>query len=243
MYGKYSATGRRLKTGAAAFLALAFLLAQGGLMASCSRKAKGSGRAAQGTSLRSAILPPPAPAPQQGVGPKGVDAPKAPASESLLAASIRAFGLGIPSKPRIARDFSLGELQSYAPAEGDEAKVLETARSFMDALAEGKLDPELLLPEARDALSLLLAPPAAHGKAKAPYRLGAISILGEDASLKVRLPSALEPSDPKFFREEGLLSLRKVDGSWYVEALALDPPRSGALAFDTDPRDRGASKD
>jgi hypothetical protein len=248
MYRKYSATGRRLKAGAATVLAAALVVAQAGLMASCSRKAKATGQAAQGSSQRSAVAP--APSIFQGIegqlsqkAPQPSPAPKAAAAESPLAASIRAFGLGLPSKPRIAWDFSLGALQSYAPAEGDEGEVLAAARSFMDGLAEGKLDPELLLPEARDALSVLLAPPAPGAKAKVPYRLGAIAVWGEDASLRVRLPSELEPSDPKSVREEGLLSLRKAGGSWYVEALALDPPRTGALAFDADPRARGALKD
>jgi hypothetical protein len=103
----------------------------------------------------------------------------------------------------------------------------------MDALSAGKLDPELLLPSSREALSVLLAPaPQAADAQASPYRLGAISIHGDDASLKVRLASATPPADPQCLREEGLLSLRKEDGSWYIEALALDMPKSGSLAFD-----------
>ena len=103
----------------------------------------------------------------------------------------------------------------------------------MDGVAAGKLDKSLLLPEARDALSVLLAPaPAVPGSS--PYRLGAISIQGDDASLKLRLPTA-----PESAREEGLLSLRRVGDAWFVEALALDPPATEALAFDPG-KDTGA---
>jgi hypothetical protein len=181
---------------------------------------------------------------------------------------LRAYGLRVPSVPRIARDFSLGPLQSYRPAaDSDEAAILAVARSFMDGLVEGTLDSKLLLPEARDALLVLLAPPkSADTGASAPpksidsgasappkssdtgpsaappsatagnapaYRLGAIviDIGGEDASLKARLPSAVAAGGTAD-RREGLLSLRKVAGSWYVEALALDPPSSGPLTFD-----------
>jgi hypothetical protein len=105
----------------------------------------------------------------------------------------------------------------------------------MDGLTAGKLDPELLLPSSREALSVLLAPTPQTAGAQAqvsPYRLGAIGIQGDDASLKVRLASDKPPSDLQSVREEGLLSLRKEGDSWYIEALALDAPKSGALAFD-----------
>ena len=173
-----------------------------------------------------------------------------------MAASIRGFGLGVGSKPRIPSDFSLGPLESARPAAKDERAALTTAQAFMKCLAEGKLDPSLLLPEAQDALAALLAPrPSASGaaapssqsaagsgsdrqpgqpapkKAEAPSpRLGAIAIHGDDASLRVRLPS-----DPQSPRQEGLLSLRRVADAWYVEALSLDPPSSEALAFSPDP--------
>jgi hypothetical protein len=140
-------------------------------------------------------------------------------------------------------DFSLGPLQSYKPAQGDEAAVLKVARAFMDGIAAGKPDKELLLPEVRDALSLLLAPSAppsgsaaSSGEAKElAYRLGAIVLGGEDASLRVRLPSTQLPADgtkaARVVRQEGLLSLRKSGDSWYIEALALGPPESEALVF------------
>jgi hypothetical protein len=105
----------------------------------------------------------------------------------------------------------------------------------MDGLDAGKLDPELLLPSSREALSALLAPApqtAAAQSQASPYRLGAIDIKGDDASLKVRLASDKPLSDPQSVREEGLLSLRKEDGSWYIEALAIETPKTGSLAFD-----------
>lgn len=172
-----------------------------------------------------------------------------------MAASIRAFGLGVDSTPRMPRDFSLGPLQNSRPASEDEAAVFKAASSFLGNLAEDKLDPSQLLPEARDALSALLAPrpkasvgtPAAPDQVPADAneapkgemaatgsepprpRLGEISIQGDDASLRVRLPAS--PGSP---RQEGLLSLRKVGDAWYVEALSLDPPSTGALAFSPD---------
>jgi hypothetical protein len=236
MHGKYSSTGRRPTSVATTVLVATLLLAPFCLVSSCSRKAQS---AAQSPRPIAAPSPTNAPAAAQAAGQPAATPPK---PEAPLAASIRAFGLGAPSTPRFARDFSLGPLQPYAPAKGDETDIFEVARAFMDGIAAGKLDPELLLPEAREALSVLLAPSQAEAQPKAPYRLGAISVSGEDASLRVRLPSALSPDDPKAVLEEGLLSLRKVDDAWYVEALALDAPRSGPLAFDSDPRTRDAPK-
>jgi hypothetical protein len=148
-----------------------------------------------------------------------------------LAASIRAFGLRAASTPRIASDYSIGPLQSYRPAEGDEAAAWKVALAFADGLAAGKLDKELLLPKARDALSVLLRPPesAEGAKGQTRYRLGAVVLQGQGASLRMRLPGLAGAA-----RVEGLLSLRKVGDAWYVEALALDPPSSGALAFNPD---------
>jgi hypothetical protein len=123
-------------------------------------------------------------------------------------------------------DFSLGPLQSFRPENAEEAEVLKAARKFMDGVAAGKIDKASLLPEGRDALAVLLAP-AKPVAGSSPYRLGAIVIDGEDASLRVRLPTP-----PEAAREEGLLSMRKVGDDWYVEALALDPPIAEALAFD-----------
>jgi hypothetical protein len=156
--------------------------------------------------------------------------------------------LGTGSTPRIARDFSLGPLESFRPAAEDEAAAFKVASSFIQGIGSGKLDKELLLPEARDALSALLAPAGSDASAKGEQsaspaakdaqggvsaassaRIGAMTIQGEDASMRVRLP--VEPGAP---REEGLLSLRKVEDSWYVEALSLDPPSSEALAFSPD---------
>jgi hypothetical protein len=249
---KYSARARRR-----AFLAISSLAAKISLAAaaaaslgaayalsSCARKAP---------VVRAAATPGATSA--QGSSPRTIgDVPPPPSPKAVapLAASVRAFGLGTPSTPRVAEDFSLGPLQSFKPAEGAEAAVFAVARDFMDGLAAGKLDKGLLLPEARDALALLLEPvaqrsaksetasSAAEARGDVPnYRLGAIVIRGEDASLKVRLSSAKIPSDPaKAIREEGLLSLRKVGDAWYVEALALGLPVSGALAFDPDAPER-----
>jgi hypothetical protein len=137
-------------------------------------------------------------------------------------------------------DFSLGLLQSYSPASGDEAAVFAVARAFMDGMAAGKLDEALLLPEAREALSILLAPEAPKaGSAASSYRLGSIDVHGDGASLRLRLPSAATPAaGVAAIREEGLLSLRRSGEAWYVEALALDPPASGAPAFAPDALDR-----
>jgi hypothetical protein len=248
---KYSAahrlkprSGLRLPTliVACVFAALA-ALAPASLLASCSRKGEAKGAtaapAAKPQSASPKVVaqtPPPATVP---TAPK-VETPKpiAPAAakparlpQAPLAASMRAFGLRSGSTPRIASDYSIGPLQSYIPAEGDEAAVWKVALAFADGIAAGKLDAALLLPEARDALSVLLSPPEPVSDAKAarPYRLGAIVLQGQGASLRIRLPGVA--GSP---REEGLLSLRKAGDAWYVEALALDPPASGALAFNPD---------
>jgi hypothetical protein len=153
------------------------------------------------------------------------------------AAATRGFGLGVASVPRMPEDFSLGPLQSYRPAEGDEAAVFAVARKFMDGIEAGRLDDQLLLPEAREALSVLLAPSgqedapaqdaAKGGQAASPYRLGAVDIRGDDASLMVRMPRRAGEAS----RVEGMLSLSRSGGAWFVQALALEPPETGALAF------------
>ena len=113
---------------------------------------------------------------------------------------MRDFGLGAPPAPRLPWDYSLGPLQSSRPAEGDETAVYAIATAFLKGIGEGKLDKELLLPQSRDALSVILAPPArgstseSGGSAAAPaipYRLGAIIVSGFDASLRLRLPAAV----------------------------------------------------
>jgi hypothetical protein len=258
MLEKYSARTRRQALVAISVLAAAALLGAAFALSSSMRN--------NGPTEHAAVAPKPgataAPAsspPPQAIGPAPQPSPQSgPKPVAPLAASIRAYGLGAPSTPRVAEDFSLGPLQSYRPAEGDEAAVFAVARAFMDGIAAGKLDRELLLPEARNALSFLLAPTAQtatgrQARADAPaYRLGAIFIRGEDASLKVRLPSAdtqskltseaepptgLPAEAAKPVREEGLLSLRKIGDAWYVEALALAPPKSGTLAFAPDAPD------
>jgi hypothetical protein len=236
MLEKYSARARRPRLptvlGRALLAAAAAgLLGSPPLLSSCARKSQAGRPAAASSSAvekpeaASALKREPRDARQSGAKPV-----------PPVAAALRAFGLGVPSIPRIPEDFSLGRLQSYSPAEGDEAAVFGVARKFMDALAAGKPAKELLLPEARDALSVLLAPPPSQGAAARGYRLGAITIKGEDASLMLRMPRA----EGSTVRVEGLLSLRKVEGSWYVQALALNPPDSAALAFAPD--ERGAAK-
>jgi hypothetical protein len=162
----------------------------------------------------------------------GRPTPAQPAADAAkrvppLAAGLRAFSLGARPDPRMPEDFSLGPLQSSRPDSKEKAAALETARTFLAGAAAGKVDPSIYLPEARDALSALLAPaPAKEGAAALPGRIGAIEMEGDAASMGIRLPSS--PGDARI---EGLLSLRKRDGAWYVESLALDPPSSGELAF------------
>jgi hypothetical protein len=240
MKGKYSAAALRTVLAIAAAGSVAAALP---CLASCSRSSRSAGQAAVPSG--SAPQTPPLPAAQTSAAPqqevkngnqKLTAKPSAP-----LAAQLRAFGLGAASKPRTAWDFSLGPLQSFRPESEELTGALSVARAFMDGLASGKLDQKLLLPEARDALSVLLAPSPRKAEKDEPegnaaargYRLGAIVVSGEDASLKVRLPAAALPSDGgEAVRVEGLLSLRRVDDAWFVESLALDPAASGALAFD-----------
>jgi hypothetical protein len=217
---KYSApAGRAILIVFCAIGSMAITIAPVSLLGSCTRK----------TALKNDKT-----APKIGVRPVA-SPPVASLSARVLAApvaaSIHAFGLWVPSIPRVARDFSLGPLQSYRPAEGDEAAAFAVARSFAEGIAAGKLDKEILLPEARDALIVLLAPqaPDSGSRTMIPYRLGAILLKGSDASLRLRLPSAEGAA-----REEGLLSLRKIGDTWYVENFAHDMPASGALAFNPD---------
>lgn len=217
MHGKYSSPAGRFIRAAVVASAIAATVAAP-FLSSCSRRA--APQPAQAARARDK----PAPAPN----PAALSPLLRPVRAEPLAASIRAFGLRAASLPRIASDFSLGPLQSYRPADGDEAAAFSAARSFAEGLAAGKLDKRSLLPEARDALSVLLAPPPPVSDAL-PYRLGAIALQGPAASLRIRLPRAADDA-----RTEGLLSLRKVGETWYVEALALEAPASGALAFNPD---------
>jgi hypothetical protein len=201
------------------------VFAPSSVLTSCARKGTKSDKPqgeAQGSIIPSAIA---------ALHPDEASEGSKPKPKAALASSLRGFGLRAPSAPRIAWDFSLGPLQSYRPSEGDEAAVFAVATSFVSGIAAGKLDKQLLFPAARDALSVLLAAPApASGAGSAiQYRLGAIVLRGTDASLKLRLPAAADAA-----RIEGLLSLKKADGTWYVEALALDPPVTGALIFNPD---------
>jgi hypothetical protein len=239
---KYSARARRerlpavparilLVTAAAGLIGTAFILS------SCARKNQASqsppASAASASEAPGAGAPAVEALPGQAPGKR----PAAAKPALTLAAALRAFGLGVPSVPRIPEDFALGPLQSYRPAEGDEAAVFAVAKAFMDGVTAGKLDESLLLPEAREALSVLLAPAApqaSRGAAAPSYRLGEITIKGEDASLMLRMPR----SDASSVREEGLLSLRKAGDAWYVQALALKPPDSAALVFAPDARDK-----
>jgi hypothetical protein len=200
---------------------LAIDLASVVFLFSCARKtpqsAKAPNAAAPSPDLTVRLSP--------GAGETGAPKPPSPVP---ISAAIRGFGLKVHSIPRIASDYSLGPLQSYRPAEGDETAAFAIASSFVKGIGEGKLDTALLLPQSRDALSAILAPSQTGSAAASaiPYRLGAIVLRGSDASLRLRLPSG-----PGESRLEGLLSLRKVGDAWYIEALALDPPASGPLTF------------
>ena len=147
----------------------------------------------------------------------------------VLAASQRAFGLGAPGIARMPQDYGLGPLQDYRPSAEGEARALVVARRFIDGLAAGRLDAALLVPDSRDALALLLAPAKAEAAAgegsESSCRLGAMKVEGDSASLRVRFPAGGAPV-------EGSLTLGEVGGSWYVEALSIDP---SAVAGDRTP--------
>ena len=242
MDGKYSAPepraglrrGPRLARSAIA-AALAAALAASVPLLSCSRRAEeGTGRSEPGATARPQAKKEGA-ASSIGPLPSTPDsaAAKVRAAVPVMAASIRAFGLGSPTTVRMPEDYSLGPLQDYRVAGEDAIGALATARRFMEGMASGKLDPALLAPISREALALLLAPaPSGGGGARSAaqvYRLGALSFGGggDSAYLRVRLPGATGEE-----RLEGSLALGKVEGAWYVEALSLDPGAAGPLRFD-----------
>jgi|GEM_PF-1727275 len=259
MREKYSAdprSGRRGCGDARRVLSAVLLIVFAASFASCARKAQASARAPEGA----ADAPTGAAASSTATDPSAPRSPQGRAGKAVpaLVASMRGFGLGAASAPRMPEDFSLGPLQLRAQADGDEAAIVGVAQAFAEGVAAGKLDEKLLLPEARAALSVLLAPAPVPGAAQASAsstaagtggtaggssalacRLGAVSIRGDDASLELRMPrtSAEAP------RVEGLLSLRKSGETWYVQALALDPPATAALAFSPGaPGNPGAEK-
>ena len=227
MRGKYSVSPRA-RSGRAALALLALGIAASAL--ACSRRESQAGPAGQGAPtavLQGGEEARPAEKRQAGQ-PKAPPAAARPPKLSL-SASIRAFGLGAPGLARLPEDFSLGPLQDLRASGGPEAEVLSVAGRFLKAYAAGKLEPELLYPDSREALALLLAPAGAVAPGGLPGRLGAIAVEGSSATLRLRLPSS-----PGEERVEGSLALGLVDGVWYVEALGLDPRASGALSFDPD---------
>lgn len=140
-------------------------------------------------------------------------------------ASARAFGLAAPPGPFLPADFSLGPLADLAPKDKEELALLEPALAFLSALREGRLEAERVLPERRDILASLLSPLFAAPRPRA-FRLGSFLREGDAALARLRLeaapPEGVGPlSRPP--RAEGELRLRREEGVWYVEDLALDP--------------------
>jgi len=234
MPGKYSVPARRRPGGgvnrrsAIAVCAMAVVVlvfAPSSVLTSCARKGTKSDKPqgeAQGSIIPSAIA---------ALHPDEASEGSKPKPKAALASSLRGFGLRAPSAPRIAWDFSLGPLQSYRPSEGDEAAVFAVATSFVSGIAAGKLDKQLLFPAARDALSVLLAAPAPLLGLGARYNIGSAP---SSCEARTHRSSFGFPQPRTPARIEGLLSLKKADGTWYVEALALDPPVTGALIFNPD---------
>jgi hypothetical protein len=246
MGGKYGECRRR----AGILFIVAALAVAGPLASSCARGKKedasrGTAPNAGGTSRDAGLRPGAIPASQQAkpAAPQSA-APAstpAPAARPILSASLRAFGIAA-STPLLPSDFGIGLLHDYRDADPERASVLARARLFMDGIAAGRIDPELLAPASRIALAILLAPLAAPaeaqqpaqglptesaGKARTLYRLGAFKIEGGMASL--RLPG--RAGSP---RSEGLLTLGRTGEEWYVEGLSLEAPpsASGPVAFD-----------
>jgi hypothetical protein len=173
----------------------------------------------------------------------------------VLAASLRAFGLGSTTGPFMPEDFSLGPLQDYRASDPASSAALQTARRFMDAFISGKIEPSLLYPEGRDALVWLLQPllaatssttgstpagsanktslAASNGipRTNQVYRLGSIVRLGDSASFRVLLSSAADP-DPRALPRQGLLSLRMSGETWFVEGFVVEMPKVGSISFD-----------
>lgn len=213
---------------AAAVLSAAFSAIS---LSSCSRRAREEAPAASRAAERSLSAESRAQKPTPATVHSGdADAKRQGSKEQkpVLAAAQRAFGLGSPNVARMPQDYSIGPLQDYRAASEEEAGIAAIAKLFMDGMAARRLDPSLLVPDARDALALLLAPPPAAEATKSgvkggedlPYRLGAVKAEGDSASLRVRLPSTLDEG-----RAGAILSLGKIDGSWYVAAMSMDNPQ------------------
>jgi hypothetical protein len=156
--------------------------------------------------------------------------------QPLLAAGIRAFSLGARTQARMPEDFSLGKLQSLLPADKSEQAVLAVVQAFLAGLRAGKVDANLYLPEARDALSFLIGQSlsldgSSPASSFATARIGAISLNADTASLRLRLRGAKDGAPKGEVDRVGLLSLREKSGVWYIEALSLDPPDSSQSSF------------
>ncbi|HET7839786.1 MAG TPA: hypothetical protein VFL04_08495 [Rectinemataceae bacterium] len=159
----------------------------------------------------------PAPGPQEAPktgSPSLPPQPAKPKPRPVLAASLRAFGLSA-NAAIMPEDFSIGALQDYRSGSDRLSSALATAQGLMDGLAKGKLDPALLVPEEREALSLALAPLSGEMQG-GDFRYGQISLSGDEAWMRVRLaPAGDGPS------HEGLLSLRADGEVWRVESLSF----------------------
>ncbi len=211
------------------------------ILAACSRSSSASStRPAASSGEAASIVPPRGGMPSlEHQNPVSTRNAPTQAAKPVLAAGLRAFSLGARTTPLMPEDFSLGKLQSLQPADPAEKAVLAVVQSFLAGLDKGAIDTSLYLPEARDALSFLLSPSATRGEDSAALaasaalpapaakvRIGAIVLEGDTAFLKLRLPGTKDG-----FRREGLLSLRERDGTWYIEAFALDRPESAELSF------------
>ncbi|HTX72692.1 MAG TPA: hypothetical protein VMC79_07675 [Rectinemataceae bacterium] len=153
------------------------------------------------------------------------------------AASLRAFGLGI-ERNIPAEDYDIGPLEETRSATGDRADIIRVIDRFVAGLAAGNLDKELFDPAARAALALLLAPPgpaSPDSPASKPeaYRIGALKVEGDVASLRIGIPSL---SDGK--RDAARVNLLHTEGHWYIESYAPEMTTASSSAsgdgFDPD---------
>jgi hypothetical protein len=193
---------------------------EGGSASGSTVEAGALGGAPAASPAPSAIEPqPPAPA---GTAPTALNASPPPAA--TLAASLRAYGLGA-DRPILPEDFDIGALQNLRGSQGAIKDILSVAQRFIEGLSTGTLDTGLLDPAVRPVLALLLAPSVNHFSGKlSSYRIGAIEIKGDSASLEVGIPESDEKSGSKseMARGRGRLSLGLSEDRWYVEAFVLD---------------------
>ena len=211
---------------AAVLIAPAFLL-----IFSCSKTSKGGQAQGQGQTAAQGKPIPAQPASQPpGSMAQSAQAPAAQAQPAAAAASRPAvvpapvrIDTGIQSLLALDRDtellpedFSIGPLSDQAVLEGKDRAAMTTARSFLSALTEARVDSGLLSPDSTSQLRDSLSYHLKKGEAPSSYRIGRPKELSSgEIAFNVRLFQGEGAA-------EGEIYLSENDKTWRVSDFQLN---------------------